>query len=459
MSDIRPALDFTDDMFHLREGEKNFLGDDEDVRRATEYFKNLAGKEEWEKRRLATAKHFLNGLAGIATTGKGEYFQSNDIFAWYLFLAEAFNEHPWNYEYFSGARVIPIFASLGRNLDKLLHCDGFDARARELVSSAKAQPNGPIFEFLVAGAYLNDGAEVRFIPHTPAKKSFDLLVARDGKSWAVECKRMEVSDYGDSERMRMRELWQPISAAFASKGWSIYADVNFKCELTDISRDYLQSKVFAWVNSKQCSYLWDDESARGVIGELDMSPIQNLLRRDYVAYPSSRLIEVVTGTYRRNDNNLSLYKMKFGPNPKVIDEIDFAIVCRWQNLSDESISKKARDIKRKLAKANDQLPDDLPGVIHIGIEAVDGDEVERRRYEKIMETVKTFDPAQSNLEFVYCHYFAPEAPPNETWAFDETVAWYGIRPTKMPLGNSKLVMPDGVAMRDGVHWGNTPTNK
>lgn len=31
------------------------------------------------------------------------------------------------------------------------------------------------------------------------------------------------------------------------------------------------------------------------------------------------------------------------------------------------------------------------------------------------------------LEYVYCHYFVPESPPNERWAFDETAQWCAVR--------------------------------
>lgn len=103
-----------------------------------------------------------------------------------------------------------------------------------------------------------------------------------------------------------------------------------------------------------------------------------------------------------------------------------------------------RAILKKLAEANDQLPKDIPGIVHIGFEALSGDDVEKRRYEKIISTVRKFNPGSSKLEFIYCHYFAPEATPEETWAIDETVQWIGVRPTKRPLKNGALIMPGGI---------------
>jgi len=98
-------------------------------------------------------------------------------------------------------------------------------------------------------------------------------------------------------------------------------------------------------------------------------------------------------------------------------------------------------------------PADIPGIIHIGFEALSGDAVEQRRYEKIIERVRNFDPAGSRLEFIYCHYFAPEISPEETWAIDETVQYMGVRDNDWPLSTAMLVRPEEEGpSRRGVHW-------
>jgi hypothetical protein len=61
-------------------------------------------------------------------TGKGK-FNEKDLFGWYLFLGESFTEHPWNYEPIYGCRVIPIFLTIGRELETLKAIDGFQDRA------------------------------------------------------------------------------------------------------------------------------------------------------------------------------------------------------------------------------------------------------------------------------------------------------------------------------------------
>ena len=91
---------------------------------------------EWPARREDVAKRFYQSLVGECTDldPKGRYFNDRDMFGWYLFLGEAFNDHPWNYEVLFGCRVIPILGAIGRNLDRLLSIEGFVERARTIAN-------------------------------------------------------------------------------------------------------------------------------------------------------------------------------------------------------------------------------------------------------------------------------------------------------------------------------------
>jgi len=87
---------------------------------------------------------------------------------------------------------------------------GLDTRVRRLIGAEKRQPNGGLFELLVAGAYRRAGAEVAFLDEKPGRaRTHYIDVCLNGRTWAVECKRMETSEYGERERARMRELWGP----------------------------------------------------------------------------------------------------------------------------------------------------------------------------------------------------------------------------------------------------------
>jgi hypothetical protein len=73
-------------------------------------------------------------------TGKGRFFAQMDTFGWYLFLAEAFIDHLWNYEPVFGSRVVPVFAAIGRALPFLQGVAGLDDRVRRLVGPEGVSP-------------------------------------------------------------------------------------------------------------------------------------------------------------------------------------------------------------------------------------------------------------------------------------------------------------------------------
>ena len=431
-------------------------GDFPDLRRGVEYFKSLMTVEVWESRRAAIAKRFYQMLISEAADpeGKGKFFDDRDLFGWYLFLGESFTDHPWNYEITHGCRVIPVIAAIGHELERLINIDGFRDRALRLIGPEKSQPNGPLFEMLVAAAYARAGAKVSFHKEDAGGgKSHDLDVELNRKRWAVECKRMEAGEYGEQERQRIRELWKLPALLLVRDERNTIVDLNFKIELADVSDFYILRRVEKFLGRGLSLHMWSDSTARGSISNLDIRPIREALKETYLPHPSPQYTKLLTGRYARAESMLSLQRIKYTSNPHFIDDVDLAVVARWSSLSQNAVERKARDILKRLSEANDQLPENLPGVIHIGFEALGSDEIERRRYEKIMETVGEFERGSSKLEVVYCHYFAPDPSPPGVWAIDETVQWFGISLNGRPLENGRL-LPSNELGREGVHWEN-----
>jgi hypothetical protein len=111
-------LNFPEDMFKLRLGEKPMYGHLPELKRSVEFFKSLMSPEELETRRHNIGMRFYQSLIGELNdpSGKGKFFDDDDLFGWYLFLGEAVNDHPQNYEVVFGCRVVPVLAAIGRNL-------------------------------------------------------------------------------------------------------------------------------------------------------------------------------------------------------------------------------------------------------------------------------------------------------------------------------------------------------
>jgi len=278
-----------------------------------------------------------------------------------------------------------------------------------------------------------------------------LNVALNGKDYAVECKRMELGEYGERERQSARELWRPTAQLLIAQKRSTFCDVHFRVPLSEVPKDYLPSLARRWLDSKGQSLKWSNDIASGFIGDLDLGPLQTLLETDYVLMGSSRLFELLSGEYVRHANYNQVLSVKPGENPRYIDECDLAVLLRWESLSAEATDAKARDVLRKLAEANDQLPEGVPGIVHIGFETVETDRVERLRHKKIIDSVKQFDAKGKKLECVYCHYFVPESPPDASWAFDETTQWSAVS-SKPPIRDLFLIVPPGEEQRSGPHW-------
>lgn len=429
--------------------------DHPDVRAAVEWLRERMPAAEWRKRRLAAAQRLYHLIINGAEPGtSGRFFDTRDSFAWHLFLAEAYIDHIWNYDPVFGSRVVPIFASIGRNLDLLRGIDGIDARIDRMVGAERAQPNGPFFELLVAAAYARTGGRVAFVPEQRGgARTHDMNVTLGGRDYAVECKRMETSEYGDSERTRVRALWGPSAAYLASILCSTFAQVEFLVPVADVPDDYLTRKTRAWQAAPSKPFLWEDSVGRGRIARLDLTPLQDVLKDDMILNGSTRLIELLTGRYKRHQSMVSSMRIQPADNPRYVAECDYATILEWTPLAEASISGRARDVLRKVADGNGQLPLDRPGIIHVGFEAVEGDAVEELRHERIVASMRDFDPGATPLEYVYSHFLAPESPPDQSWAFDETVDFRSINPSgPPPLVKPFLVLEPGAAERLGGHW-------
>ncbi len=232
-----------------------------EVRAAVEWFKTFMTAEEWEKRREAAARRLyaaaLRQLDG--PDDKGRFFDPKDSFGWYLFLAEAYVDHPWNYDPTFGSRVVPLFHTIGLKLDRLRGIANVDKRVQRMVDADRGQPNGALFELLVAGAYLDVGAAVAFIEEKRGGgKTPDMEVVLDGRRWVVECKRLELPEYYEKERAEARRLWQPASMPFVSTLRSALLDVSFKVELEGVPTDYLADKALRYLEKGGPILRWRD---------------------------------------------------------------------------------------------------------------------------------------------------------------------------------------------------------
>ena len=251
--------------------------EDVDVRRAVDWFISFLKPGEWEKRRFAAFAQFVETATGEQTgpVGKGRFFDEKDRFAWYLLLGENWLERPTFYDYTYGCRVIPVLMAIGRNLEALRTVPGVEQRVRRMVNKEKAQPNGCIFELLVAAAYLREGGAVAFLDEKPGMaKTHDMDVQLRGVSYAVECKRLEGSEYQEAEREAAKVFWMPVARAFEEQRMSVRCDIQYRVELSAVPRNYLANKAQQWMSQgARHSLSWSDDYSVGNLSELNLAPL------------------------------------------------------------------------------------------------------------------------------------------------------------------------------------------
>jgi len=432
--------------------------EDADLRRAVDWLSSFLKPAEWKARRFAAFTLFIESASGERKTdaGKGRFFDEKDRFAWYLLLGENWLERPELYDYVFGSRVIPVFIAIGQNLDALKAVAGVNERVRRMVTKEKAQPNACLFELLVAASYLREGGVVSFLEEKPGVgKTHDMDVELRGVSYAVECKRLETGDYTEAERDASRRLWVPVSSEFERLKMDVRCDVDYITELRTVPPTYLASKAQQWLSKGALLPLtWSDEHGVGAISRLNLVPLQTELERSRIASNSTRVYELLLGGYRRNAKVISALRIKRADNPLYMDACTGGTVCNWRSLSPAATESKARDVIKRVSDGCAQIADGRRGVVHIGLEAVDGDEVEEMRYAKVTKSLTNFDPRGKNLEYVYVHWLAPESPPNKAFDFNETRHLQAILPKSVAPIEGFLVLPKGARKdsRRGGHW-------
>ncbi len=353
-------------------------------------------------------------------------------------------------------RAVPFLTRIGKELPLLMSVKDVEDRAARIMLTERRQPDSGIYELLVALAYRRGGwHRVEFVPETPGRgRTPDLHVFRKGSRWAVECKRLAPSSYAAGEKLRGTLLAEPVHALCLEMNESIVVEVKYKVELTSVPDRYLVAHVQSAIRQGSRP-LWDDEIASGRVRPVDWPLIRKVLIKDYVYFGSSRMIELLAGYYvHEADHSLAA---KWRPSPKkseYADAVYQASVVTWVSQSKKAVTQKARHFRKVLGNAEDQLPSDRPGVIHIGIESYAGMHVDSLRHVRNTLEARYFEPRKS-LRWVYGNLFVPEATTrkDESWAITETMVPYkvGLHSTRWPLPRHFLISPEG-DRRQGVHW-------
>jgi len=448
---------------------------DPDVKRAFNWMVSFLNDSDWRRRSEQIEAQLEASHIPHATCEAAIDFDpisvSDDRAAWYLYLVDAVLHAPLKYEPTQGARVVPIFKRLGADLDLLQSIHGIDDRVKRMLTSERQQPDGVLFELLVSLIWRRNGAkDVEFLEESPPNKRPDIRASMGKDVWYIECKRLDKSSvYSENERRKWLQMWSLARDILIDARYSIVLDIIFHVELETLPDDFLVTELCGKLALVQapCTVISNDiwEVA---IAPVDYTAAKTHLAKYKVKYPSDQIVELVGGHREPNRGFTAAIEGQFvrigeGPgNNRFLDELSYAIGAFWSCDAERSIERKARDIRKRLAEAVRQLPEATPGVVHIGLETLDGQIVELERYRRIVNSVQQFDSKNKDLRWIYCHLFQSYAPPHDCWIIDETVYYFsrsdqsGLEPITM---RSAIITKDEIsydASDVSVHWLRTP---
>ena len=377
---------------------------------------------------------------------------------WYIYLALAALNRPLKYEPREGCRIIPIFKHFGRHLDELKAVKGVDNRVQRLLAKNAKQPDSTLFELLVALHWkINGFKEVEFLSEASGTKTPDLRATNGVAEWFIECKRLDKnSRYTRRERDKWRIMWSLLSERLVQDSYSVVLDIRFHVELDSLPDDYLAIRLPCELGSGHGpSHIVSDDTVDVFVSPVDYMTANRHLDRYSVRCPSDQLDELVGGERDPNRGFSAVVAGDFQKLDKAtfITHLGYAAAAYWHCDAPAAVLAKARHVRGRLAEAINQLPDNRPCAVHIGIETVDGAMVEETRFVRNRLNVTTIDPRGNDLRWVYCHLFQFYSPPRDFWVVDETVSYFGTgADTIQPLPSHRIFPSDEPRPEDGVHW-------
>lgn len=437
--------------------------EDEHVIAAWKWFMSFISEDSWEKRKKRIERKLIIEHSDISKPlTEGTLLSINDDkIGWYLYLIDTLINAPYKYEFFQGARILPIFKRFGIYLEEVKGIKGIDVRIKDLINKRKSEADNLIFELLTALMWKINGYDVEFVPEKNNEKTPDIFVKKGQKEFYVECKRQsKTSDYAYNETCKRQKMIQHISKMLLDN--NIVLDIKFHIEIVKLDDTYLKEKLESHLKKPKEGKIVSDEELEVNLSFVNIKSISSYIEKDFLKNNSPALNDLISKQQQLDNKSFTsgikatFYRIGEGEvNNLYISSISNAFGVIWSCDNEESIWTKARDIKSLVYKAIKQFNSEQTGIIHIGMETYDGPEVELKRFEKIRNTIDEIDSASTSLEWIFCNFFQSYTKPNQYWIFDETVTQITnlINPTIPLKDNFMVVVNDESEVENNLsHW-------
>ncbi|GAA6152159.1 hypothetical protein [Pseudoteredinibacter isoporae] len=446
------------------------------AKKTLDWFLSHMGEDEWVRRRNSVVKYFRKQQDRAISVDprfviKVEDEDSRvafheDWIAWYLYLVESVYYRPYVDEPSQSARVYPFFSAIGRYVKIAKSIKGIEGKLDELLKGNNNQPDSLLFEIVVAIMYKRNGWLVEFVPENPLSQTPDLLVTRNDEKLYVECKRQKKStEYLELERKEWRIRWEKLVPVMAEIKVPIFLDVKFKVELSQSSSEVMVDSFLSIIHRGHIEDGASFENDEVVVEAklINMSRVYEHFSRYQVRWNSPQMIALFAGSYdgfgSYSQVHLPTGINAVGPDDDehilnlFCDGVSEAYCAKWECLAEESISKKAKDVKKLLSKAVNQSPKDFPTVIHIGYETLHGPEVEFLREKKIRTSINNFDFKDKDIRAVYCHAVQSFHEIDKFECAETTMRFgkQGVLPEDI-LSHDLLLDEPGMNIKSDTHW-------
>lgn len=447
-----------------------------DAKASLDWFLDIMGETEWDKRKKSVVAYFKKQqMSFFPEQGKEREELSDsekriafhqDWIAWYLYLVESLYYRPYVNESSQSCRIYPFFSAFGRHIALIKKISGIDEKLVELLKGKNNQPDSILFEISVALMYAKNGWNVSFIPETSIKKTPDLFVERDGNQFFVECKRQaKVTEYSETERTEWNKRWGILVQTMGRFKVPTFMDVSFKVEVAETPLTVLASVFTEIAKRKMISsgYSLENDQISVTVDFINMKSVNKHFEEYQVSWNSPQMVALFAGGYERNGSYTQVHSPKgintVGPDDEehilnmFCTGVNTAYCAKWECISDTSIDKKAKDVRKLLGKAVGQAPEEGNTIVHIAYETLHGPLVEFERHKKIANSINTFDYKNKNVKVVFCHALQPSVGPEDSeWA--ETTMSFGrdgCDPSAI-LDNDLLLDESATKTANETHW-------
>lgn len=447
-----------------------------DAKKTLDWFLAVMGQEEWTERKKSIVAYFKKQQMSFFPE-KGQDIEvlsedekvvafNKDWTAWYLYLVESLYYRPYVSEPSQSCRIYPFFSAIGRHIEIVKKIAGIDDKLNELLKGNGNQPDSMLFEISVALMYARNGWNVSFIPETANGKTPDLLVEKDGAIFYIECKRQsKVTEYSENERKEWKKRWDKLVPVMSAYKIPTYMNVIFKTEVS-VTPESILASAFIEISKENMidsGYLLENEQVAISLNSIDMAAVNQHFTEYQVLWNSPQMVALFAGGYESNGNYTQVHSPRginsIGPDD---DEhilnlyctgVNNAYCAKWECISEKSIDKKAKDVRKLLSKAVKQAPRDGDTIVHIAYETLEGPIVEIERHKKIANSIDTFKYDDKKIKAVFCHALQPSVGVEDSEWAETTIRFgrEGTDPAKILL-HDLLLEEDHTKISGDTHW-------